>query len=311
MSAVPSVEQPTRRVPKVGYLGSANERAEGDPRRDAFVRGLRDLGYVPGENIIVDVRGWATEDQLTAGPGRIRTSDVIFVGPAPAARVAKLAAKDIPIVCGTCGDPVDNGLAASLARPGGPVTGLASQSAELIARGWSCSRNCSPACHASTLSSSRLTRERQRFEGARHHRSYAGFGDAASRDPRCGRIRNAFRSAASRGAGAVVLQDDPLVLSGRTQIADLALRHRLPVSSGIQELTDAGALISYGPDRADLWRRAASFVDKILKGEPGRGPGEPYAVRPDRPHLVTNGGDRSATFLVLQGIGEYDYVPLV
>jgi len=77
---------------------------------------------------------------------------------------------------------------------------------------------------------------------------------------------NAFRSAATGGAGAVVLQDDPLLRSARTQIAELALKHRLPVSSGILEVVEAGGLVAYGPNRVDMSRRAAGFVDKILKG---------------------------------------------
>jgi putative ABC transport system substrate-binding protein len=81
-----------------------------------------------------------------------------------------------------------------------------------------------------------------------------------------GDFEHAFRSAESRGAGAVVLQDDPLTRSTRTQIAQLALKHRLPVSTGVPEVAEAGALMAYGPDRVDMFRRAAAFVDKILKG---------------------------------------------
>src|SRR3990167_5434653 len=81
-----------------------------------------------------------------------------------------------------------------------------------------------------------------------------------------GDFDNAFRSAVTRGAGAVVLQDDPLTRSARNQIAELSLKHRLPVSSGLPDVAEAGALIAYGPDRVDMSRRAAGFVDKILKG---------------------------------------------
>ena len=88
-------------------------------------------------------------------------------------------------------------------------------------------------------------------------------------------FESAFRSAARGGAGAVLLQDDPLLRTVGTQIADLAMKHRLPVSTGVSEVADSGALMAYGPDRVDLYRRAAGFVDKILKGaKPGELPFE-------------------------------------
>src|SRR5215831_20373354 len=118
---VAEAQQPGK-VPKVGYLDLPNEPS--GSRRDAFVRGLRDLGYVPGQSIAVDVRSYITNDQLRQALNdfvRLKV-DVIFVGVPFAAMAAKQATGDIPIVCGSCGDPVENGLAASLARPGGNVT---------------------------------------------------------------------------------------------------------------------------------------------------------------------------------------------
>ncbi|MGH2608061.1 MAG: ABC transporter substrate binding protein, partial [Tepidiformaceae bacterium] len=123
-------------IPKVGYLGLPGEPADASPWRDAFVGGLRELGYIPGQNIIVDVRRWTTEEQLRhilSEFVRLK-ADAIFVGPPFAARAAKQATKEIPIVCGSCGDPIETGLATSLGRPGGNLTGLASLSAELIGK---------------------------------------------------------------------------------------------------------------------------------------------------------------------------------
>jgi putative ABC transport system substrate-binding protein len=268
VSLVPAHAQSAGTVPKLGYLRFLNE-PEASPFRDAFLRGLRDLGYVPGQNIIVDVRRWTTEGQLRQVLSELirLKPDVIFVGPPFAALAAKQTTKDTPIVCGSCGDPVENGLAASLARPGGNVTGLASLSAELIGKRMRLLKELLPGVSRvavflfpanpgtrSTLSAldaagRTLGLEIQRVE-------IRGAGD----------FDNAFRSAATGGAGAVVLQDDPLLRSARTQIADLALKHRLPVSSGVIEVVEAGALIAYGPNRVDMSRRAARFVDKILKG---------------------------------------------
>lgn len=127
--------QPAGRTPSVGYVGLANDPAE-SRRHDAFTAGLRDLGHVPGRTIVVEVREYTTGDQLRQAVGELVRAkvDVIMVGPPVAAAAARQATRDIPIVCGTCGDPVANGLATSLARPGGNVTGLASLSAELIGK---------------------------------------------------------------------------------------------------------------------------------------------------------------------------------
>ena len=204
----PAHAQSAGTVPKVGYLGFLNE-PEASPFRDAFLRGLRDLGYVPGQNIIVDVRRWTTEGQLRQVLSELirLKPDVIFVGPPFAALAAKQTTKDTPIVCGSCGDPVENGLAASLARPGGNVTGLASLSAELIGKRIGLLKELLPGVSRvavflfpanpgtrSTLSAldaagRTLGLEIQRVE-------IRGAGD----------FDNAFRSAATGGAGAVVLQ---------------------------------------------------------------------------------------------------------
>ncbi|MGH2360399.1 MAG: ABC transporter substrate-binding protein, partial [bacterium] len=267
-SPVPADAQPPGKAPRVGFLGLPGELAS-SRWRDGFIRGLRDLGYVPGESIIVDFRGSTTTDELHQGLNEfIRLKvDIIFVGPPALAMAAKQAPRGIPIVCGTCGDPVENGLAESLARPGGNVTGLASLSAELIGKRMALMQELLPGASRlavflypanpgtratlSPIGAASLTL------GIKMHRvDIRGVGD----------FENAFGSAARGGAGAVVLQDDPLTFSARRQIAALALKHRLPVSTGIAELAEAGALIAYGPDRVDMYRRAAGLVVKILKG---------------------------------------------
>jgi putative ABC transport system substrate-binding protein len=213
-------------------------------------------------------------DELVA-----RKVDVIFVGQPFLALAAKQVTRDIPIVCGSCGDPTENGLAASLARPGGNVTGLASLSAELIGKRMELMKELLPGVsrmavfvfptNPGTRATSKvletagpsLNLELQRIE-------IRGSGD----------FEGAFRSAARAGAGAVLLQDDPLLRSRGSRIAELALKHRLPVSAGVAELAESGALMVYGPDRVDLYRRAAGFVDKILKGaKPGELPFEQAA----------------------------------
>ena len=125
--------QPARKVPTVGYVGLPTDSAE--PRwQDGFARGLREAGHVPGQTIVVEVRSYTTGDELRKVLDDFvrQKVDVIFVGQPFVALAARQATRDTPIVCGSCGDPIENGLAKSLANPGGNVTGLASLSAELI-----------------------------------------------------------------------------------------------------------------------------------------------------------------------------------
>jgi putative tryptophan/tyrosine transport system substrate-binding protein len=261
----------------LAYIGFQGEPAEGSPMRAVFVDRLRALGHAPG-SLKIEVWRWTNDSELRAAVSEALRAkpDVIFVGPPSAALAVRQASREIPIVCGSCGDPVQNGLAASLARPGGNVTGLASLSAELIGKRLAILKEVLPGVSRvavfiypdnpgtkSTLkeleaATKALRLNMQRFEirGARDFEA-------------------AFGSAAAGGAGAVVLQDDPLNRAAANQIADLALKHRLPLSSGIVEVADAGALISYGPDRADLVRRASGVADKVLKGaKPGNLPFE-------------------------------------
>lgn len=259
--------QPPRGVPKVGYLDT-NE-PEGSRRREGFAQGLRDLGYVQGQSIVVDLRGYSTNDQLRKTLTELvrLKVDVIFVGPPAAAIAAKQATGDIPIVCGSCGDPVANGLAASLAKPGGNVTGLASLSAELIGKRVELMKELLPRVSRlavflyptnpgtpATLSALDAAGQTLKIEFQRVE--IRGAGD----------FENAFRAAATSRAEGVVVQDDPLTRSARAQIGQLALKHRFPVSTGLPEVAESGALIAYGPDRVDLYRRAAALVDRILKG---------------------------------------------
>lgn len=260
--------QPARRVPTVGFVGMPTDSSEAR-WQDGFVRGLHELGYVPGQTILVETRSYTTGDQLKGVLEEFvrRKVDVIFVGQPFVAVAAQQATREIPIVCGSCGDPTENGLAVSLARPGGNVTGLASLSAELIGK--------------------RLELMKELFPGVMRHavfvfprnpgiRATSRALDAAGRKLGLeiqrveirgpGDFEGAFRSAAKGGAGTVLLQDDPLLRFSMTQIAELALKHRLPVSTGLVEVVEAGAFMAYGPDRVDLYRRAAGFVDRILKG---------------------------------------------
>jgi len=256
-------------APKVGYVAVLPPECPLTPRGEAFLQGLRDLGYVPGQTIVVERRCYVADDQLhriLSEFARLKV-DVILAESPEQARPARTALKDIPIVCAACGDPVANGLVTSLARPGGNITGLATLSAELIGKRLELLKEAAPrvsrvaavvfprnpgtapALTALDVSGRTLGIEIQRVE-------VRNAGD----------LEKAFRLAAGGGAGALLVQDDPLARLARNQIADLALKYRLPSVAGAAENAEAGTLLAYGPNRVDLSRRAAGFVDKILKG---------------------------------------------
>ena len=260
--------QATGKVPRIGYVGFPNEPTE--PRwQDGFVRGLRELGHVPGQTIAVDVRTYTTTDQLRQVLDEFvrQRVDVIFVGQPFLALAARKATKQIPIVCGSCGDPTDNGLAASLARPGGNVTGLASLSAELIAKRLELMKELLPGASRVAVfvfpanPGTRATLRVLDASGPTLGLDIRRVEIRGSRD-----FESGFQSAAGERVGAVLLQDDPLLRTVGAHVAELALKHRLPLSTGVSEMADVGALMAYGPDRVDLYRRAAGFVDKVLRG---------------------------------------------
>ena len=261
-------QQPGK-VPRVGYLGVGPPECKLNPLSEAFYQGFRDLGYIPGQNITVDRRCHSTADEMRKVLSEFvdRKVDVILVGNPAAALAARTATRDIPIVCGSCGDPLENGLVASLARPGGNVTGLASQSAELIGKRLELLREAVPGVsrvaallnpdNPGTRSTLRALDSAGRAAGIEIQRvEFRNVGD----------FETAFRSAATARADAVLIQDDPYAFAGRMRIAELALKHRLPAVAGLPDSAEAGALMVYGPSRIDLFRRAAGFIDKILKG---------------------------------------------
>lgn len=179
---LPADAQPARRVPTIGFVGLPTDPSEAR-WQDGFARGLHELGYVPGQSILVDVRSYTTGDQLQGVLEEFvrRKVDVIFVGQPFVALAARRATRDIPIVCGSCGDPTENGLAVSLASPGGNVTGLASLSAELIGKRLESDEGAVPGRFASRgLRVSRQSRGASDLDGTRRGRPDARSRDSAS-----------------------------------------------------------------------------------------------------------------------------------
>jgi putative ABC transport system substrate-binding protein len=257
------------KAPRVAFLYQTAGACKPDGRYNAFERGLRELGYVPGRTIQIDLRCHAKPDEMRAIATQAVKSkaDVIMVGTPAAAMAARAATGEVPIVCGSCGDPVENGLVANLARPGGNVTGLASLSAELMGKRMEVARELAPnakrfavlinpdnpgaRANLDTLNSA------ARSLGVELYR--AEFRVPAD-------FERAFAGIAASGAAVLLVQDDPYAFAGRAQLAALALKHKLPAIAGSIEIADDGALVAYGPNREDLFRRAAGYVDRILRG---------------------------------------------
>jgi len=259
--------QPAGKVSRVGFL---HPGAPPNSSADVFTRSLRELGYVEGRSIAIEFR-WA-EGRLERLPGlaaelvRLKV-DVIVVGSTPAIRAVAQATKTIPVVMTVVADPVASGFITSLARPGGNLTGLTLISPELSGKRIELLREAAPRLtrlavlwnpsnpsHGETLKESE-TRART-----------LGLHTMPVEVRRAEDIDRAFTTIARERASALFVLDDVLLFEERQLIAEMALRNRLPTVFGISGFVEAGGLMAYGAKQSDLYRRAALFVDRILKG---------------------------------------------
>jgi ABC-type uncharacterized transport system substrate-binding protein len=257
-------------TPRIGYLrqGSPISAKSED---DAFRQGLRDLGYVEGKNIVIEYR--YAEGKVDQVPGLaaeiVRSKpDVIVVGGNRATRAAKEATSTIPIVVGSADDLVRAGLVASLAQPGGNVTGSTGIAPDLSGKRLEVLKEAIP-------SASRIAIVWYPSKEAADHSEVNETETAARqlkiniqpvrvRDPK--EFPKAFTDAAKQGADAVVIIQGAFTLAHRVRLAELAVEHRLPSICEQAAWTNDGCLMSYGRDQLAQWRRAAYFVDRILKG---------------------------------------------
>jgi putative tryptophan/tyrosine transport system substrate-binding protein len=261
--------QQPKKVPRIGLLGVVSASAA-EGRIEAFRQGLRDLGYVEGKDIVIEYR--TAEGKLERLPAlaaelvRLKVDVIVTRGPPPT-RSAKEATSTIPIVMGSDIDPVGNGFVASLARPGGNITGLSALSPELSGKQLELLKEIIPKLSrvavlgTSTIpGSAQMLRETEAAAGVFGvHLQYLDV-----QKPK--EIETAFRAASKGRADAVLVLPNPLTLSQRTQVVDLAVKSRLPVMYPQSEYVEDGGLMTYGPSINDLFRRAATYVDKILKG---------------------------------------------
>ena len=266
---LPAEAQQPQKNPRIGFLGATSPSTI-PARLDAFRQGLRDLGYVEGKNIIIEYR--YADGKLDRVPALAAelvglNVDVIVTGGSAATRPAKEATATIPIVMAQDTDPVGNGFVASLARPGGNITGLSIVAPELSGKQLELLKETVPKLLRVVVPSnpnepSYMQLRKETELAAKALKIQIQFLDARTAKD----VETAFREATKRRADAVLVPTMPIVASQRAQIADLAVKNRLPAMYGQPEYVDAGGLMFYGASITDLFRRAATYADKILKG---------------------------------------------
>jgi len=261
--------QPKRRVYRVGVLETTALRANTE-NFDRFRKGMEERGYVEGPSLVIAYRSadGRTERFAPLAAELVRSKvDLILARGTPAALAAKRATSEIPIVMAAVSDPVESGLAASLARPGGNVTGLTSASAELAPKRLDTLKALVPkmrkvAVYANLDNLAAQATWKDTDQAARSMGLEALLLDVRSSE----KIAPAFELAVKEGANALLVGIETLAQSNRDAIVELAARHRLPAMYSAREFVDAGGLVSYGVNYADLYYRAAGYADRILKG---------------------------------------------
>ncbi len=282
-----AVAQQPPKIPRIGYLGAFSPSA-GAPVLESFRQGLRELGYVEGQSISIDYR-WAEGrpdrfPALAAELIQLRV-DVIVTYSNAAVAALQRATRTIPVVVAAMGDPVGSGFVASLARPGGNITGFSSLPEELGGKWLELLREAAP----------KISRVAVLAFSQPSHRTYWTELQAAAqalkvtpqRQEVAGpdEIEHAFASLIKGRAQGLIVLPHAVTLDRRTQIVGLAAKHRLPGMYPFSSFVEAGGLMSYGTNFSDLHRRAATYVDKILKGAK---PAELPVQQPTKFDLVIN-----------------------
>jgi putative ABC transport system substrate-binding protein len=253
---------------RVGYIRAGTPH--NDPFREEFVRGMRDLGYVEGRNIAYEFRHYG--DDVESIPSLIgdllrAKVDLIVVGGTAAIRAAQSATQSIPIVMGAAADPVDIGLVAGLARPGGNTTGFSLLSTELTVKRLELLKEFMPqAVRIAILQQPANPAHPMFIKEIEATAGLLGFTYRILEVRGSEDFEPSFASMRAWPADAIFVLDDPTFIASRAGIAETAARHRLPLICGFREMTEAGCLFSYSVSLKDMWYRSATYVDKILKG---------------------------------------------
>ena len=271
----------------IGLLGTGTAAAQSQWTA-AFVQRMRELGWVEGHNLAIEYR-WAegrTERLAELANDLVRLKvDVVVTHNTPGPLAAKEATSTIPIVFATAGDPVGTGIVASLARPGGNVTGLSSQTPDVAGKRIELLREVVPDLHRLAVLAD-TDNPFVKLDVSQLQQAGAGLGvEVATFEMRRGEdIDPAFQTLKSR-AQALYVPATPVAMVNRVRINTLALAAHVPTMLGVREYVEAGGLMSYGPNWPHMWARAADFVDKILRGAK---PGDIPVEQPTKFDFVMN-----------------------
>jgi putative ABC transport system substrate-binding protein len=275
------------RIWRVGFLALSGAAQE-SRSANAFLNGLRDLGYVEGRNLVVE---WRNADGKPEGLHSLATElvqlnvDVIVAAPSSAIAAARKATSTIPIVMATAGDPIGSGLVKSLARPGGNVTGLSTMGGDTGAKQVDLLLAVVPRLSRVAVLDNTSTTYRTTSKSAQAGAQKAGLKTLPVAASTSQELEHAFATMTRDKAEAIIVGTATFSPPQQRQIAEPAIRYRLPSVFGNREYVEAGGLMSFGTKFSDLYRRSATYVDKILKGAK---PGDLPVEQPVTLELVVN-----------------------
>jgi putative ABC transport system substrate-binding protein len=283
--------QQAAKIARIGYL--ASNLAAGPHLHEAFRQGLRDLGYIEGRNLVIEYRD--AEGKLERLPAlaaelvALKIDVIVAAGGTPAALAAKQATRTLPIVFTAAADPVMDGLVTNLARPGGNVTGLSLFFPELVGKCLELLKQAVPGVSRGAVLwqpgglGERTEKDMLKEAGVAAQALGVRLQFVEARG--LADFEGAFSDMTRARAGALTVLPSPTFLYERRRLVDLAAKNRLPTVFPLRDYVDAGGLMSYGPNLADLYRRAATYVDKILKGAK---PADLPVEQPTKFELVIN-----------------------
>jgi putative ABC transport system substrate-binding protein len=277
--------QTRARIPKVGYLIPA---AGVSAQYAAFLQGLRDLGYVDGQNLVIEYRSGENSSRLADFATELAQLKVdVIVAQGAAATPAKIAAGAVPVVFGTSGDPVEGGFVASLARPGGNMTGVTFLAFELVGKRLELLKEALPnVARVAVLANPAHPGEQRELRETQHTAQSLGARLQYLQVKNPTDFDSAFDAIAKQHTDALLVFPDAVTIAHRVRIAEFAAKSRLPSMFGWKEYVEAGGLMSYGPNLGDLFtQRIPIYVDKILKGAK---PADLPVEQPTKSELVIN-----------------------
>ena len=282
--------QPARRLYRIGVLSlrptsEVSGPQPGSPAHQAFLQGLAELGYVYGRDFVIEARGSGGNSELFPGLAAelVRLHLDVIVAPGPALPALKQATSSIPVIMTATLDPVRQGFVQSLGHPGGNFTGFSLQSPETVGKRLELLKELVPGpAPVAVLWEGFSTVTWLAAEAAARERGWK----LLSLEIRgSGEIDAAFKAAMRARVSSILVFGAAILFPNRREVAQLAAKHRLPAMFELREYVEAGGLIAYGPDIIDIWRRAAVYVDKILKGAK---PADLPVEQPTKFELVIN-----------------------